>query len=167
MSRSQPVELVEGAGRTGRRASGEREVGRDVGALTKDLRAAVQGEVRFDEGTRRLYANDASIYRQLPIGVIIPRDAQDVVAALECCRRYGVPVLGRGCGTGLAGQSVNAAVMFDFSKYMNRILEVDVATRSARVQPGVICDQLRDAAGQHGLTFAPDLATHDHCTLGG
>ncbi len=164
---SQPVELVVGAGRTGRRATEEPARRSDGSGLANDLRVAVRGEVRFDEGARRLYANDASIYRQLPIGVVIPRDADDVVAALECCRRYGVPILGRGCGTGLAGQSVNAAVMFDFSKYMNHIVDLDVDRRRARVEPGVICDQLREAAGGHGLTFAPDPATHDHCTLGG
>ncbi|QFY14452.1 FAD-binding protein [Nonomuraea phyllanthi] len=139
----------------------------DRGRLARDLRRAVAGEVRFDPGGRALYANDASIYRQVPVGVVIPRHEDDVAAALEVCRAYEAPVLGRGCGTGLAGQSVNAAVVFDFSKYMNRILELDPHGRTARVQPGVICDRLREAAGRHGLTFAPDPATHDRCTLGG
>jgi FAD/FMN-containing dehydrogenase/Fe-S oxidoreductase len=139
----------------------------DRGRLARDLRRAVSGEVRFDPGGRALYANDASIYRQVPVGVVIPRHAGDVAAALEVCRTHEVPVLGRGCGTGLAGQSVNAAVIFDFSKYMNKILDVDPDARTARVQPGVICDRLREAAGRYGLTFAPDPATHDRCTLGG
>ena len=137
------------------------------GRLARDLARAVQGEVRFDPGTQAMYANDASIYRQLPVGVVIPRHAADVISALEICREHDVPVLGRGCGTGLAGQSVNAAVVFDFSKYMRKITSLDPAAGTARVQPGVICDQLRAAAARHGLTFAVDPATHDRCTLGG
>ena len=132
-----------------------------------DLARAVRGEVRFDRGSQALYANDASVFRQVPIGVVIPRDADDVLAALAVCRDHDVPVLARGCGTGLAGQSVNAAVVFDFSKYMHQIVSLDAKTRTARVQPGVICDQLRGAAAEHGLTFSVDPATHDRCTLGG
>src|SRR5947207_2593406 len=139
----------------------------DRGRLARDLARVMEGEVRFDPGSQALYANDASIYRQIPVGAVIPRHAQDVLAALEVCRSHDVPVLGRGCGTGLAGQSVNAAVVFDFSKYMNKIVSLDPGQRTARVQPGVICDQLRDAASGHGLTFAVDPATHDRCTLGG
>lgn len=135
--------------------------------LTRALRAEIAGEVRFTPGDRALYAYDASIYRHVPIGVVIPRDANDVEAALAVCRRFHTPVFGRGCGTGLAGQTVNAAVVFDFSKYMNRIVTLDPVRRQARVQPGVICDHLRDAAEEHGLTFGPDPATHDHATLGG
>ncbi|MBO0727643.1 MAG: FAD-binding protein [Acidimicrobiaceae bacterium] len=161
---SVPVEEMLSAGQTARRAT---LAGGEYVELSAELRESVRGEVRFDRGTRAMYANDASIYRQPPIGVVIPEDAGDVARALACCRRHGAPVLARGCGTGLAGQSVNAAVMFDFSKYMNEILELDAERRTARVQPGVICDQLRAAAGKHGLTFAPDPATHDHCTLGG
>ncbi|MBO0817220.1 MAG: FAD-binding oxidoreductase, partial [Actinobacteria bacterium] len=139
----------------------------DRGRLARDLSRAVEGEVRFDPGTQALYANDASIYRQLPVGAVLPRHAGDVLAALEVCRSHDVPVLARGCGTGLAGQSVNAAVVIDFSKYMNQVLSIDPGRRTAWVQPGVICDQLRDAAAGHGLTFAVDPATHDRCTLGG
>jgi FAD/FMN-containing dehydrogenase/Fe-S oxidoreductase len=137
------------------------------GRLARDLSRAVEGEVRFDRGSQALYANDASIYRQVPLGVVIPRHAADVLAALEVCRAHDAPVLGRGCGTGLAGQSVNAGVVFDFSKYMNRIVRISPDQQTARVQPGVICDQLRAAASDHGLTFAVDPATHDRCTLGG
>jgi len=135
--------------------------------LGRVLRRAVDGEVRFAPGDRAMYAYDASVFRQVPVGVVVPRHAQDVIAALEVCRRYEAPVLGRGCGTALAGQSVNGAVVFDFSKYMNEIVELDPQRQRARVQPGVICDQLRDAAEEHGLTFGPDPATHDHATLGG
>ncbi len=139
----------------------------DRGRLARDLARVVEGEVRFDPGSQAAYANDASIYRQVPVGVVVPRHAEDVLSALEVCRDHQVPVLGRGCGTGLAGQSVNAAVIFDFSKYMREIVDLDAEARTARVQPGVICDQLRDAAGHQGLTFSVDPATHDRCTLGG
>ncbi|MBO0811310.1 MAG: FAD-binding protein [Microlunatus sp.] len=103
----------------------------------------------------------------MPIGVVIPRDADDVIAAVEICHRHRVPIFARGSGTGLAGQSVNAAVMFDFSKYMRTIIDLDPQQRIARVQPGVVCDQLREAAAKYGLTFSVDPATHDRCTLGG
>jgi FAD/FMN-containing dehydrogenase len=135
--------------------------------LARDLATTIRGEVRFDEASRHLYANDASIYRVVPIGVVVPRDAEDVVTTMALCREHGAPVLGRGCGTGLSGQSVNNGVVLDFSKYMNRIVDLDPEARTAVVQPGVICDQLRYAAMEHGLTFAPDPATHDHNTLGG
>src|SRR6185437_6617953 len=139
----------------------------DRGRLARELTEAIAGEVRFDQGALAVYANDASVYRQVPIGVVIPRDAADVVAAVAVCRDHEVPILGRGCGTALAGQSVNAAVVFDFSKYMRDIVRIDPQARTARVQPGVICDQLRDAAAEHGLTFAVDPATHNRCTIGG
>ncbi|HET8599885.1 MAG TPA: FAD-binding and (Fe-S)-binding domain-containing protein [Segeticoccus sp.] len=137
------------------------------GQLARELQQVVRGEVRFDEASRHLYANDASIYRFVPAGVVIPRDEEDVVAAVEVCRRHHAPIHARGGGTGLAGQTVNTGVVFDFSKYMNRILSVDAEGRTARVQPGAICDDVRKAAFEHGLTFAPDPATHDHNTLGG
>src|SRR5690348_12021728 len=137
------------------------------GRLARELADAVDGEARFDAGSCAVYANDASIYRQVPLGVVLPRHADDVLAALEVCRRHEVPVHGRGCGTGLAGQSVNSGIVFDFSKYMNRLVALDPQARTARVQPGLICDHLRAAAGEHGLTFSVDPATHDRCTLGG
>ena len=139
----------------------------DARALARELAGAVRGEVRFSPGSRALYANDASVHRQLPIGVVIPRSGADVASAVEICRRFGAPIGARGCGTGLAGQTVNEVVMFDFSKYMHEIVELDVERRFARVQPGVVLDRLRDAAEEHGLTFGPDPATHSRCTLGG
>ena len=139
----------------------------DVDALKHELSTKISGEVRFDEGSRALYTTDASNYRQVPIGVVIPKDVDDVVAAVALCRKYGVPVLGRGGGTSLAGQCCNVAVVIDMSKYMNNILELDAEKRQARVQPGLILDHLRDAAEKHQLTFGPDPATHNHCTLGG
>ena len=139
----------------------------DEPALEADLRARVRGEVRFDSSSRALYATDGSSYRQVPIGVVIPRDNDDVIAAIATCREHGSPVLSRGGGTSLAGQCCNTAVVLDFSKYMAQILEIDPVRKLARVQPGVILDHLRNAAEKHHLTFAPDPATHDRCTLGG
>jgi FAD/FMN-containing dehydrogenase/Fe-S oxidoreductase len=131
------------------------------------LKQTIAGEVRFDPGSRALYATDLSIYRQVPVGVVIPRTIDDVVATVQACREHGVPILGRGCGTSLAGQCCNVAVVIDFSKYLNRIVALDAARRTATVQPGVICDALRQATAQHHLTLAPDPATHAYCTLGG
>ena len=139
----------------------------DTQALERDLRSAVSGEVRFDRGSRALYATDGSNYRQPPIGVVIPRDDHDLVQAMAICRAHHVPIFGRGGGTSLAGQCCNAAVCFDLSKYMNQVLEIDADRRLARVQPGTVLDDLRHAAAAHGLTFGPDPATHSHCTLGG
>ena len=139
----------------------------DARALAAQLARSTRAEVRFSAGSRALYANDASVYRQVPIGVVILRCVDDVVTAMAICRSFDVPVLGRGCGTGLAGQSVNAAVLFDFTKHLHDIVELDAERRMARVQPGVILDQLRDAAEEHDLTFGPDPATHTRCTLGG
>ena len=131
------------------------------------LKKSLRGEVHFDSGSRALYAADASNYRQLPIGVIYPRDASDVEAALAACRATGAAVLPRGAGTSLAGQCVNVAVVFDYSRFMNSLEDLDPAKRLARVEPGIVLDRLRDAAETHQLTYAPDPATHSRCTLGG
>jgi FAD/FMN-containing dehydrogenase/Fe-S oxidoreductase len=135
--------------------------------LEHELKRTVRGEVRFDRGSRALYASDASNYRQIPIGLVVPRDSADVVAAVAACREFRAPVLPRGAGTSLAGQSCNVAVVLDFTKYMNQILELNVAEKYARVQPGVVLDTLRDRAEAHQLTFAPDPSTHNRCTIGG
>ncbi len=135
--------------------------------LADALRSQIRGDVRFDSGSRALYATDGSNYRQVPIGVVLPRDNDDVLAAIAICREFGAPLLCRGGGTSLAGQCCNVAVILDFSRYMDRILEIDPERRIARVQPGVVLDSLRNAAEKHHLTFAPDPATHDRCTLGG
>jgi len=136
-------------------------------ALEAALRRHLRGEIRFDSGSRALYATDGSNYRQVPIGVVVPRDQEDVLATVALCREHNAPLLPRGGGTSLAGQCCNAAVILDFSKYMASILEIDPARRIARVQPGVVLDRLRAEAEKHQLTFAPDPATHSHCTLGG
>jgi len=135
--------------------------------LETDLRQAVSGEVRFDPGSRALYATDASNYRQVPIGVVIPRTVDDVVATVGVCREHGAPLLPRGGGTSLCGQCCNVAVVLDFSKYMNHIVVIDPVAKTARVQPGVVLDALQQAAQGHDLFFAPDPATHSHNTLGG
>ena len=135
--------------------------------LERALKREIRGEVRFDRGSRALYATDGSNYRQIPIGLVVPRDDDDVIAAVAACRRYGAPVLPRGAGTSLAGQCCNVAVVLDFTKYMNRILEIDPVKHVARVQPGVVLDSLRNRAEAHHLTFGPDPSTHSRCTLGG
>ena len=135
--------------------------------LETRLAAAVRGEVRFDSGSRALYTTDASNYRQVPIGVVIPRSAADVEAAIAVCREFGAPVLSRGGGTSLAGQCCNVAVVLDFSKYMRSIHSLDPERKLASVEPGIVLDRVREAAEKHHLTFAPDPATHSRCTIGG
>jgi len=132
-----------------------------------DLRTRVRGEVRFDARARALYATDASPYRIPPVGVVVPLDDADVRAVVEVAAKHGVPVLPRGGGTSLAGQAVAEAIVLDVSKHMNRVLEVNVQERWARVQPGVIRDQLNQALAPHGLQFTPDVATTDRANVGG
>jgi len=139
----------------------------DVAALERELRAGLKGEVRFSDGDRGMYASDAGNYRMVPIGVVLPKDADDVLHTVAACRKHGAPIVARGGGTGIPGQTVNVAVLLDFSKYMNRILEMNPGEKYARVQPGIVLDELRKAAGKHGLTFGPDPATHSRNTLGG
>ncbi len=138
-----------------------------AGDLERALKAAVRGDVRFDRGSRALYASDASNYRQYPIGIVAPRDAEDVIAAVRVCREHDAPILPRGAGTSLAGQSCNVAVVIDFTKHMHRLVELDPGQRFARVQPGIVLDTLRGHAERHQLTYAPDPSTHSRCTLGG
>ncbi|HEY2550608.1 MAG TPA: FAD-linked oxidase C-terminal domain-containing protein [Streptosporangiaceae bacterium] len=139
----------------------------DVVALERDLRARVDGEVRFDPGSRGAYSTDASNYRQVPYGVVIPRTVEAGAAAVGVCREHGAPLLSRGGGTSLAGQSCNAAVLIDWSKYCHGLVSVDPAARTCIVEPGIVLDQLNSGLAEHGLMFGPRPATHDHCTLGG
>ncbi len=148
-------------------ASAARTSAVDAAGLEQALRKDIRGDVRFDASSRALYATDGSNYRQVPIGVVLPRDADDVIAAVSLAREYGAPLLCRGTGTSLAGQCCNVALILDFTRYMNQIVEIDPGQRTARVQPGVVLDHLRNAAEKHHLTFAPDPATHDRCSLGG
>lgn len=145
----------------------EHEAFRAHRELEARLKATLRGAVLFSAASRALYATDASNYRQLPIGVILPRDAADVEAALAACRALGAAVLPRGGGTSLAGQCTNVAVVFDFSRYMNALTSLDPAAKLAVVEPGIVLDRLRDAAEKYELTYAPDPATHSRCTLGG
>jgi FAD/FMN-containing dehydrogenase/Fe-S oxidoreductase len=139
----------------------------DAAGLENALRQVVTGEVRFDAGSKALYATDGSNYRQVPIGVVIPKNKEDVIQTVAVCRQFGAPLLSRGGGTSLAGQCCNVAVVIDWSKYMHHIVELNPQQKYARVQPGTICDTLRNAAKPHTLTWGPDPATHDHCTFGG
>ncbi len=141
--------------------------GVDARGLEERLRRSIEGEVRFDNGSRALYATDASNYRQVPIGVVVPRTVEDVVRTVEACREFDAPVLPRGGGTSLCGQCCNVAVVIDFTKYLHRIETLDPQGRFAWVQPGVVLDDLRNAAEEFHLTFGPDPSTHDHNTLGG
>ena len=135
--------------------------------LAADLAARVRGQVRFDSTSRAVFAADASNYRHVPVGVVQPADTSDVLATLEVCRRHDVPVLPRGAATSIGGQAVNEAVVIDFSRHLRSVLSIDPDRATARVQPGVVLDDLRAAAAPYGLTFGPDPSTHNRCTLGG
>src|SRR5215468_5615422 len=135
--------------------------------LEHELRRVVEGDVRFDSFSRLLYSTDASMYQVEPIGVVIPRHAEDVQAVLEVANRLGAPLLARGGGTSLTGQTVNHAVVLDFSRHMNQVLEVNAEERWVRVQPGVVQDELNQHVRGQGLLFGPDTSTSNRATLGG
>ncbi|MBP2672555.1 MAG: linked oxidase domain protein, partial [candidate division NC10 bacterium] len=135
--------------------------------LIRDLQKRIAGEVRFDQMSKVLYSTDASIYEIEPLGVVIPRTDDDVLAAVEVCNRHGAAIVARGGGTSLCGQSIGRAVILDLSKYLNRVLEVNVEERWARVQPGVVLDELNAQLAPHGLWFAPDVSPSNRATLGG
>ncbi len=136
-------------------------------ALERHLRRHLQGEVRFDDTSRRLYSTDASIYQIVPLGVVIPRTSEDVVAAVQAAGELRVPITARGGGTSLSGQSIGPGIVLDFSKYLHAITDVDPTMRTARVQPGVVLDQLNRALAPHGLQFGPEVATANRANLGG
>ncbi len=138
-----------------------------IDKLADELRGRMEGEVRFDEMTRGLYSTDASIYQISPVGVVFPKSRADVKAAVEVAARHRVPILPRGSGTSLSGQTVAAALVIDFSRFMNRILDIDVARRLVRVEPGVVLDQLNAALAPLGMQFGPDVATSSRANLGG
>lgn len=141
--------------------------GANAAELAAALAARVRGEVEFDAASRALTTMDASNYRRVPLGVVAPRDAEDVAAALAVAREHGVPVVARGGGTSIAGQATGLGLVLDFTRHLNRVLVIDPEARTAVVEPGVVCDALRSAAARHGLTFGPDPSTHGRCTLGG
>src|SRR5688500_10896832 len=135
--------------------------------LEETLRARVAGQVDFGAAARALYATDASNYRQTPVGVVFPLTAQDVVETVRTCREHGVAILPRGGGTSLAGQCCNTAVVIDMSRHLHGIVQIDPDRKTARIQPGVVLDDLQTAVRPHQLMYGPDPATHAWCTLGG
>jgi FAD/FMN-containing dehydrogenase/Fe-S oxidoreductase len=141
--------------------------GTNLSQLKHDLRAEVDGEVRFDAGTRGAYSTDASNFRQVPLGVVLPRTVDAAVAAVAACRRHDAPVLSRGGGTSLAGQCTNRAVVIDWTKYCHRVVSVDPERRRCVVEPGIVLDELNRRLAPHGLRYGPEPATHPNCTLGG
>ena len=146
----------------------QEETGVDVGALEAELRLMISGEVRFDRGSRAAYSTDGSNYRQVPIGLVIPKDEDDIIQTVALCRKYEAPLLMRGGGTSLAGQGCNVAVVMDLTKYYNKILNIDPDQKTVTVQPGIVLDSMRgETEKKFNLTFGPDPATHSHCALGG
>ena len=139
----------------------------DVSGLERALREALEGEVRFDKASKAMYANDASNYRQVPVGVVVPKTVDDVVAAHRICHAYGAPITNRGGGTSLSGETVNYAVIIDNSKYLTEIGEMDADNRKVTCQTGVINEQLNIYTGKWGLVFGPDPSSHSRCTIGG
>jgi FAD/FMN-containing dehydrogenase/Fe-S oxidoreductase len=165
-----PVPTPSGSVRAGGKPAAKPDIRfPEAKALEAELRRAICGEVRFDNGTRAIYSTDSSNYRQMPIGVVIPKSKEDVEASVAVCRRFDAPLLSRGGGTSLAGQCCNTAVIVDFSKYLNRVLYLDREGKLARVEPGTILDDLRNLGESRDprLTFGPTPSTHDHCTIGG
>ncbi|HEY7015647.1 MAG TPA: FAD-binding oxidoreductase, partial [Streptosporangiaceae bacterium] len=135
--------------------------------LQAELAARVDGEIRFDPGTKGAYAQDASNYRQVPIGVVVPKSVDAAVEAIAVCRDFDVPVLSRGGGTSLAGQCVNEAVVIDWTKYCHRLVSVDPQARTAVLEPGMALDKANDALADYGLMVGPKPSTHVSCTIGG
>jgi FAD/FMN-containing dehydrogenase/Fe-S oxidoreductase len=139
----------------------------DVGGVHAALAQALSCEVRFDEAALAMYANDASNFHQVPIGVVIPETLDDVVTAHRVCSDFGAPVLNRGGGTSLSGETVNYAVVIDSSKYLTHIGPTDVERRRVTVQPGAINEKVNVHTGRHNLVFGPDPSSHSRCTIGG
>ncbi|MFJ4334660.1 MULTISPECIES: FAD-binding and (Fe-S)-binding domain-containing protein [unclassified Streptomyces] len=139
----------------------------DTASLQAALRERVDGEVRFDAGSRAAYSTDASNFRQTPLGVVLPRTPEAGAEAVAVAREFGAPVLSRGGGTSLAGQCTNAGVVLDWSKYCTRLESVDPDARTCVVQPGIVLDDLNRQLAPYGLRYGPEPATHANCTLGG
>src|SRR6185503_2670318 len=138
----------------------------DVTALSRDL-ASLEGEVRFDALSRALYSTDASVYQIQPVGVVVPKTREDLARIVAACRRHGCSVTMRGGGTSQAGQCIGAGLIVDTSKHFNRLLEVNAVERWARVEPGIVLDDLNGALAQHRLRFAPDISSASRATVGG
>jgi len=154
---------------TGHRARGSQNPAAiiDISGLERALRHAVAGEVRFDTASKAMYAGDASNFRQVPIGVVIPKTLDDIVATHRACAAFGAPIVNRGGGTSLSGETVNYAVVIDNSKYLTHVGEIDVDRRLVTAEPGVINEQLNRTTGRRGLVFGPDPSSHSRCTIGG
>ena len=136
--------------------------------LESELMSIIEGEVRFDEGSKALYATDASNYRQVPLGVVLPKSEEDIINTVSVCRKYKAPLLSRGGGTSLTGACCNVAVVMDMTKYYNKILHIDKEKKTVLVQPGIVLDEMRGTTSKEAqLTFGPDPATHSHCAIGG
>jgi FAD/FMN-containing dehydrogenase/Fe-S oxidoreductase len=137
-------------------------------AIEKELRSKIEGEVRFDTGTKALYATDASNYRQVPIGVVLPKSEEDIINTVAICKKHHAPLLSRGGGTSLTGACCNVAIVMDMTKYYNKVLHIDKEKKTVLVQPGIVLDEMRGTtAREANLTFGPDPATHSHCAIGG
>ncbi|MFI6013621.1 FAD-binding and (Fe-S)-binding domain-containing protein [Streptomyces sp. NPDC051243] len=145
----------------------KRALGAPPDGLVPALRAEVDAEVRFDGGSRAAYSTDASNYRQVPLGVVVPRSVDAGARAVEVCARHGVPVTSRGGGTSLAGQATNSGVVIDWSKYCDALVSVDPEARTCVVEPGIVLDELDRQLADHHLKFGPKPSTHSHCSLGG
>ena len=139
----------------------------EIAEIAEKLSKQIAGDVRMDRYSRLMYSTDASMYQMMPVGVVVPRSADDALAALLVAREHGVPVLPRGGGTALAGQTCNHAIVIDFSKHMRSVLEVSPEERWARVQPGIVNNHLSAAVRQHGLMYGPDPVTSQRATVGG
>src|SRR2546427_3225255 len=140
---------------------------REAAGVAEDLRRRVEGEVLFDSLHRTLYSTAACIFQVMPLGAVVPRHEADVLAVVEYARRNRIPITARGGGSGLAGQTLGRGIVLDFSKYFQRIAEIDGARGTARVQPGVIQSQLNRVLRRQGMQFAPDPSSAPWCTLGG
>src|SRR5579872_7228958 len=139
----------------------------DADRFRQELKSKVKGEVRFDPVSRALYSTVASVYQIQPVGVVIPRNREDILRSLEICRRYRCPITMRGGGTSQCGQSIGPGLQVDTSKYYNRVLEVNAVERWVRVEPGIVLDELNTQLAPLGLRFAPDISTASRATIGG
>jgi FAD/FMN-containing dehydrogenase/Fe-S oxidoreductase len=145
----------------------QHSVNTDRKSLAEELKKTIRGEVRFDKGALSMYSTDSSNYRMVPVGVVLPKTKGDVIESIRIARKYDCPILSRGGGTSLAGQCCNTALIMEMSKYYHGILQIDPVKKTGTVLPGTVLDRFRKETKKYGLTFGPDPATHDHCTMGG
>ena len=139
----------------------------DGGTLHADLEQRIEGEVRFDRVSRALYSTDASVYQIEPLGVVVPRSREDLIRLVHICAQHRCPLTMRGGGTSQSGQAIGRGLIADTSKYLHRILQLNIAERWVRVEPGVVLDELNAHLRLHGVRFAPDISTASRATIGG